>query len=104
MIAGATPFQSEYHSETINKIIKGSFVFEEQIWKKYSYFAKDLVGRLLKPRDERLSIKEAMRHLWFGSYAKSPPEKPRRGSQDEKFRTLPRHDTFYIKIHEAFHS
>jgi hypothetical protein len=62
------------------------------------------VARLLKPREERLSIKEAMRHLWFGSYAKSPSEKTRRGSQDEKFRSLPRHDTFCIKIHEAFHS
>lgn len=105
LVAGVTPFYSEYHSETINKIIKGAYTFDSLIWNNYSYFIKDLVIRLLKPRKERLTIKEALRHLWFGvgGESKSPPEKPRRASQEMEFRFLPRHDTFCIRIHEAFH-
>jgi serine/threonine protein kinase len=84
LVAGETPFFSEYHSETINKIMKGVYAFDPEIWGGYSYFVKDLVGRLLKPRGERLTIKEASRHLWFGGDGKtplSPLDKQRRGSQ-----------------------
>jgi hypothetical protein len=86
--------------------VKGVYSFDGEAWSNYSYFVKDLVVRLLKPRQERLTIKEASRHLWFGNEAKSPnspPDKPRRGSQEVEFRLLPRHDTFCIRIHEAFH-
>lgn len=57
LIAGVTPFESEYHSDTINKILLGAYVFEPDIWNKYSYFLKDFVIRLLKSKEERLNVK-----------------------------------------------
>lgn len=103
LVAGVTPFESEYHSDTINNIVKGAYTFDPIAWSNYSYFVKDLVTRLLKPKKERLTIKEASRHLWFGIEIKSPLFKQRRSSQDNEFRSIPRRDTFCIKIHEAFH-
>jgi len=50
MITGITPFESEYHSDVINNIIKKKLIFDDKIWSKYSYFAKDLTKRLLKER------------------------------------------------------
>lgn len=66
LVAGITPFESEYHSDTINNIVKGTYTFDPIAWSNYSYFVKDLVTRLLKSKKERLTIKEASRHLWFG--------------------------------------
>lgn len=57
IITGVTPFEEEYHHETINKITKGIYSFDANIWGKYSFFVKDLVTRLLKPKNERLTIK-----------------------------------------------
>jgi len=48
LIAGYTPFESEYHSDTIANILKGEVKFDDRIWNKYSPFAKDFVNRLLK--------------------------------------------------------
>jgi calcium-dependent protein kinase len=50
MITGSTPFEAIYHSETISNIIKGKITFPPS-WDKYSYFVKDLILRLLKPRE-----------------------------------------------------
>lgn len=51
LIAGHTPFESEYYSETINSIIKGEVHFDDKIWKAYSSEAKDFVSRLLKNKE-----------------------------------------------------
>lgn len=65
MIAGVTPFESEYHSDTVNNIISGKVHFNPSVWDNYSFLAKDLVMRLLKERNERLSAKMAIKHLWL---------------------------------------
>jgi serine/threonine protein kinase len=67
IITGKTPFESEYLSDTINNINKGEIKFDDFIWREYSSFAKDLVIRLLKRKSDRLSAKEAKKHLWFNS-------------------------------------
>lgn len=59
LIAGYTPFESEYHSDTIANILKGEVTFDEKIWSKYDNFAKDFVSRFLKPKEERMSLNEA---------------------------------------------
>ena len=65
LIAGVTPFESEYHSDTVNNIITGKVNFDPSIWNNYSFLAKDLVLRLLKNRNERLSARVAVNHLWI---------------------------------------
>lgn len=50
LVAGVTPFESEYHGQTIENIIKGEIIFEPTIWDKYSFLIRDLCIRLLKPK------------------------------------------------------
>jgi len=50
LVEKTTPFESEYHSDTITNILKGEFVFNNNKWSKYSHLAKDLVIHLLKPK------------------------------------------------------
>lgn len=68
IITGVTPFESTYHSETVNNIIQGKITFEPTIWAKWSFFVKDLVIRLLKKKEERLSGKEASLHFWLNDW------------------------------------
>jgi len=48
MITGYTPFESEYHSETIMNILRGEVYFDDKIWQNYSHFARAFVSSLLK--------------------------------------------------------
>lgn len=50
LITGHTPFESEYHSTTINNIIRNQPSFEESVWDSVSPFAKDLTRHLLKKK------------------------------------------------------
>lgn len=55
LMTGATPFESEYHSETIANIIRGEFSFPAEAENRYSKGCRNLVYRLLKRREERLT-------------------------------------------------
>jgi calcium-dependent protein kinase len=50
LMTGATPFESEYHSETIANIMKGEYVFPADAEERFSKSCRNLVGRLLKKR------------------------------------------------------
>lgn len=76
LITGATPFESIYVSDTIANIRKSNVVYSK-IWDKFSFFIKDFTMRLLKPKEERLSAKEAIRHLWINQ---SSPVRGRKNS------------------------
>ena len=65
LVAGYTPFESEYHSATVTNILKGELKFEDKIWMRYSPFLKDFVSRLLKDRDHRMTLRQAETHLWL---------------------------------------
>ena len=65
LIAGYTPFESEYHSETVTNILKGEFKFSYSRWSKYSPHAKSFVSQLLKRVNERMTLSEAKSHLWL---------------------------------------
>lgn len=67
LIAGYTPFESEYHSDTIVNIMKGEVTFDEKKWSNFSGFAKDFVARLLKKRSKRMSLRQCQKHLWIQS-------------------------------------
>ena len=57
LVTGKTPFESEYHSDTLNNIMKGEVTFEGKFWDQYNIFAKDFVTRLLKKKDQRMGLK-----------------------------------------------
>lgn len=65
LMVGYTPFESAYHNETIENIIKGEFVFPAETMEKYSKSARNLVSRLLKKRGDRLTAKEALMDIWL---------------------------------------
>jgi serine/threonine protein kinase len=65
LMVGRTPFESAYHNETIENILKGEFSFPPEAEQKYSKTARNLVGRLLKRRGERLTAKEALLDIWL---------------------------------------
>lgn len=65
LMAGLTPFESEYHSDTINNIMKAELIFSASIEARFSKQARMFVARLLKRRNERITSKEALRDLWF---------------------------------------
>jgi calcium/calmodulin-dependent protein kinase I len=50
LMAGITPFESEYHSDTIANIVKGSFVFPPKVEARFSRQARLFVARLLRPK------------------------------------------------------
>lgn len=66
LITGYTPFQSEYHSETINNILNNPVDFNSPEFVNFSSLVKDLISRLLKKNvAERLTCQQAKKHLWF---------------------------------------
>jgi serine/threonine protein kinase len=65
LMAGVTPFESEYHSETIANIIRGEIAFPEEVESRFSKSCRNLVLRLLKKRADRLTAEEALRDMWF---------------------------------------
>lgn len=80
LVTGYTPFQSEYHSDTIANILKGKVAYDDKIWGKYSPFAKDFVNRLLKEKDQRMTLDQAEKHLWIQASETEKPHKLRRMS------------------------
>lgn len=65
LMAGVTPFESEYHSDTIANIMKGTFSFPPKVEARFSRQARIFVSSLLRGRKERLTAKEALNDLWF---------------------------------------
>ena len=88
MVEGKTPFESEYHCDTVKNIRKGCFSFDSIRWNRYSLAIRSFIKGLLKPVEERLSILQAQKHIWLHS------------SQRQKFR---RNSSFEITVHEDFH-
>lgn len=90
IITGYTPFESEYHSDTIANILKGEVAFKEDVWERYHWFVKDFISCLLKKKDQRMTITEAENHLWLQSS----------GTTKKKLGRLTSHS---IQISEGFH-
>jgi serine/threonine protein kinase len=86
LITGRTPFESEYHHTTINKIKAGIVSFHDSIWDSYSHHSKLFVMELLKGKDERMTLDEALNHFWLRETAK-----------------IERSRSTMLKRHEDFH-
>jgi serine/threonine protein kinase len=74
LMTGFTPFESEYHSDTIDNIMKGELVFPAPVEAGYSKQARMFVYSLLKPRRERKTAREALNDIWFMDIEKSQDE------------------------------
>ena len=51
LMAGFTPFESEYHSDTIENIMKADLVFPPHIEARFSKQARKFVSSLLRRRN-----------------------------------------------------
>jgi hypothetical protein len=51
LIAGYTPFESEYYSATIQKIKNCSVSFADDVWSSYSMHCRNFISRLLQNKD-----------------------------------------------------
>lgn len=65
MITGHTPFESEYHSKTIDNIMTAELTFP-LVFDQYSPVLKQLITKMLKkdPK-ERPSALDCLRDSWF---------------------------------------
>ena len=57
LMSGFTPFESEYHSDTIENIMRAELVFPPHIEARFSKQARLFVARLLKRRNERVTAR-----------------------------------------------
>ena len=64
MVTGYTPFESEYHSETVTNITTGQPKFSYSKWSKYNPQLQNFVSKLLVKVEKRITIEEARAHLW----------------------------------------
>ena len=49
----------------MSNILKGTFSLDDPIWLNFSPFLKDFISQLLKGKEQRMSIKQAEKHLWM---------------------------------------
>ena len=69
LLVGRAPFEGGNPSDTSNKIRKGKFNTNDEIFLKSSLEVQDLIKKLLEVKvDKRLSAKEALEHPWFSKF------------------------------------
>lgn len=90
LVEKVTPFESEYHSDTINNILKGQFIFNNEKWANYSHLVKDLVSHLLKPKNLRLNIQQTKNHFWFEKIREQMEQEMIKSAGFQSFFTLKR--------------
>ena len=67
MVCGRTPFESEYHSETVKNILEKELIFPKE-FKEFSNALQAFVARLLnRNAKERVSAFEGLKDVWFYS-------------------------------------
>lgn len=67
MLSGELPFDGHHNDDIKRRTIKGVVQMKGMGWEKVSENAKDLVRMLLKPHSERLTVEEALDHIWIQS-------------------------------------
>ena len=69
LLVGRAPFEGGNITDTLNKIRKGKFNTNDEIFLKSSEEVQDLIKQLLEVKvDKRLSAKEALEHPWFTKF------------------------------------
>ena len=65
LMTGMTPFESEYHIDTISNIMKGEIKFEKMRF-ECSQAPKNFVRRLLRRSlKDRLTAEQALKDVWL---------------------------------------
>ena len=65
IVTGHTPFESEYHHQTIQNIREAQFQFP-MVFNKYSNDLKNLIAKMLKKDpEERLTVNGCLTEVWF---------------------------------------
>lgn len=65
LVTGKTPFESEFHADTIKNIQKGCFFFDKIDWGKRSIHLKNFISSLLTKAEKRMTINESFYHVWM---------------------------------------
>ena len=69
LLVGKAPFEGGNLTDTLNKIRKGKFNTNDEVFLKSSEEVQDLIKKLLEVKvDKRLSAKEALEHPWFTKF------------------------------------
>ena len=66
ILSGNPPFDGDDDTEIENKVLQGSFNFEDSIWNSISENGKDFITKLLTfEQSDRPTAEEALKHPWF---------------------------------------
>jgi calcium-dependent protein kinase len=64
MMVGRTPFERDYHADTVEAILRGEYEFPKEAEQKYGAGARQLIEGLLRKREERWTAAEALQCEW----------------------------------------
>ena len=66
LLSGSLPFFGDTQDELFDRILSGTFSFEDPCWEDISQEAKDLVTNMLTVDvDERPTAQQCLKHVWF---------------------------------------
>lgn len=67
LLGGYPPFKGEKPIDIVRNVLKMEYEFDAKFWQGISELAKELVKKLMCPRENRLNAVEALAHPWFRS-------------------------------------
>jgi calcium-dependent protein kinase len=68
LLCGHPPFDGENDEEIITHVRRGRFSMEGRVWEKVSAEAKELIHKMLCPRNERISAAVVLQHPWLKNH------------------------------------
>jgi calcium-dependent protein kinase len=87
LLSGSPPFDGPDDAAILNKVKRGKFTFNNEVWTSISSEAKNLITEMLQfKQDERISAEEALKHAWFNKCGKKLRESVPTLEQIETFK------------------
>jgi calcium-dependent protein kinase len=75
LLSGSPPFDGPDDAAILNKVKRGKFSFNNEVWTSISTEAKNLISEMLQfKQDERISAEEALKHAWFNKCGRKQRE------------------------------
>ena len=65
LLSGTLPFSGTTEQEILAQVKTMVYNFDDEVWDSISADAKDLVKRLIAPKNERFTVEEAINHRWI---------------------------------------
>ena len=72
LLCGYPPFGGDKPITIVRNVLKGTYKFDPRHWYHISESAKDLVKKIMAPREDRITAKEALAHAWFKPKSSTP--------------------------------